>query len=139
MLGLFAKKRTKVAAAAIDHLCHAIRDANRSLGDKAGVRLLSRHDIVTSHRGPSEGAGAHEFRLGSDLESFRFLVYDNEDMVQAYGVGDFAGFGMTTRADTGYAVYVTQPVTRPVGRHSRKLARRFVRRYGARDLSALAR
>jgi len=139
MIGLFANRRTKVAAAAIDHLCNAIRYANQNLGDKAGVQLLSRHDVVTSHRQPSEGSGAHEFRLGRDLEDFRFLVYDNEDMVQAFGMGDFAGFGITTQKGRGYHVFVTQPLTRPTGHHSRMLARRFVRRYGARDLTDLAR
>jgi hypothetical protein len=94
---------------------------------------------VIFHREPSGPYDGHEFRLGRELEGFQFLVYDNQDMVQVSGTGDFLGFGITTTPNGGYHVYVTRPLSGPPGRHAKALARIFVRQHGARDTSDLMR
>jgi hypothetical protein len=135
MFGLFTDKQVKVVASAIHQICHAARHANRVMGPKAGVDFCSQHPFVTFHRDPSSPHDGHEFCFGRELEGFRFLVYENQDKLQAFGGGDYAGFGIATTSNYSYQVFVRQPLSSALGFHAKTLARVFVHHYGAHDTS----
>jgi hypothetical protein len=129
MFALFAARRVRRAASAIDQLCMGSRLASYFAGGKGTRSYFSYHPGLIS-RATYPCKNGHQFRFGDDLGDFEFVVYQNEDVLQVFGERDFSGFGIVMEGRGRYEVFVTEPAE-GIGCYARPLAHHFVRSYGA--------
>jgi hypothetical protein len=125
---------TKVAAI-IHRMCHMGRHANATFGPMGAQGVFKRHPYLVEHLPWSGKGNPHEFRFQGELEPFRFLAYDDEDIIQVFGGGEYAGLTITTTQRGSYIVSITKPLSCDIGRKAKALARVFMRVYGALDTS----
>jgi hypothetical protein len=132
---LFGNRDVRQTAAIVHQMCHMGRQANFTFGTIGAQGVFKRHPFLTTHVEPNRNGEPHQFRFRDELEPFEFLVYENKDVIQLLGYGDYSGLTVTTTERSGYIVFVTQPLSRAVGSKAKAFATELVRSYGAVDTS----